>query len=153
MRWRNLLAAASRKFISSLKAIESAKIGISPKPVASSGNGKSGKIGTSRRVCIEPMEHRTLMSTVAHITSSIADNRGRVTLNFDVPLDPSTVNTSSIVVFTAGPDGQLNTADDVQEPITINYDEAANKVVINANLPRNENYRVNVKGSLIQSFH
>jgi cyclophilin family peptidyl-prolyl cis-trans isomerase len=39
----------------------------------------------------------------------------------------------------------------VQEPLSINYNASANKIVINANLPRNEPYRVNVKGALIQS--
>jgi cyclophilin family peptidyl-prolyl cis-trans isomerase len=61
---------------------------------------------------IENLERRALMH--AQATSIITDNRGEVQITFNAALDPSTVNSRSVFVFTPGADGVNGTADDVK---------------------------------------
>ncbi len=60
----------------------------------------------------EPLESRTLLHGA--VISVYADNRGEVEMTFHEALNPATVNTRSVFVFTAGADDKFGTADDVK---------------------------------------
>ncbi len=64
---------------------------------------------------IERMEDRLLLSAAPAQAQSIStDNRGYTEITFNIALDPSTVNTRTVQVHTAGADGIFGTADDVK---------------------------------------
>jgi len=64
-------------------------------------------------VSIENLESRTLFAGApAHMISVQTDNRGEVNITFDKALNPTTVKTTSVFMFTPGADGLVGTADD-----------------------------------------
>src|SRR5687767_14672901 len=67
----------------------------------------------ARKPCVEPMEKRLLMAA-PRATSIQTDNRGEVTVTFDTPLDPTTVKSTNVQMYTPGADGIFATADDVR---------------------------------------
>ena len=73
---------------------------------ASSSSRPSGRF-------VEPLEKRQLFAA-PQATSIFADNRGEAQITFNQPLDPTTVNTRSVFVHTAGPDDAFGTADDLK---------------------------------------
>src|SRR5450432_1025531 len=84
--------------------------------------GRSKKPAQPARAFVESLESRVLLTADGpQVTSAVSDNRGLTTIFFNQPLDPTTVNTNSVVVFTPGPDGTLNTHDDVQVSATVIY--------------------------------
>lgn len=92
---------------------------------------------------VEQLEGRLVMSAAPTITSVFADNRGEVVLDLSAPLKKSTVDKGSVRVFTAGPDGELGTSDDVRrkkKKITLNLTKR--KLTIDANLKADREYRV-----------
>jgi hypothetical protein len=62
-------------------------------------------IHASRRAAVEQLEGRTLFALPAHVTSITSDNRGEVIMNTDRSLNPATITTASVLVFTYGADG------------------------------------------------
>jgi cyclophilin family peptidyl-prolyl cis-trans isomerase len=95
------------------------------------------------------MESRVLLSGAPQIVDAVADNRGQVVLTVNQALDPATVNTSSVFIYTAGANGILGTADDIQQTATVNYDAATDQIVATANVPAGTPYRVDVLGSVV----
>ena len=83
------------------------------------------------------------------IIQALADNRGQVILTADEALNPATVNTSSVLIYTAGADGILGTADDVQQSATVSYNAATDQIVATATIPAGTQYRVDALGSQV----
>jgi cyclophilin family peptidyl-prolyl cis-trans isomerase len=95
-----------------------------------------------RPALMQPLEGRKLMSVT--ITSAVADNRGEVTLTVGGQADPATVSRRSVLIYTPGDDGILNTADDVKETAPVRYYPSAKRIVIRGNLAPNTPYRVKI---------
>ena len=108
-------------------------------------------IHTARRArpLIESLENRLLLS--AHVISVAADNRGLAVLFVDQDLNAATVNGASALIFTAGPDGQFNTGDDVAQATAVNYNAPLRAITVAANIPADARYRLVLNGSAIQS--
>ena len=89
---------------------------------------------------VESLEGRTMLTVGPQVAAIIADNRGQVKLSLTQTLNPSTVNTSTVRLLTAGADGKLDTADDVAVPVSI---QLSGKILyITANTPANKLYRI-----------
>jgi cyclophilin family peptidyl-prolyl cis-trans isomerase len=117
--------------------------------VRAMGMGDAGKIGPTRRADaraggarMEMLEDRRLLSTVAHISSVAADNRGQVVLGFDADLDAASVNSGSVQAYSAGADGQFGTGDDVALTEVVNYTAPLRAVTVDTNLPADTRYRL-----------
>src|SRR5438132_10309249 len=87
---------------------------------------KTRMISFARTVSFEGLEHRTLMSVAPHIVKALADNRGKVELTVDAPLNSAIITDNAVAIFTAGADGQFNTADDVHQTATVRYRAGTN---------------------------
>ncbi|MBL0927291.1 MAG: peptidylprolyl isomerase [Phycisphaerales bacterium] len=85
------------------------------------------------------------------ITTIAADNRGRVVFTASADLDPATITTDSVAIFTAGPDSLLGTADDVQVTGTVSYDAPSRRITITAPVAANSRYKIFLDGSVIKS--
>jgi cyclophilin family peptidyl-prolyl cis-trans isomerase len=81
------------------------------------------------------------------ITSAVADNRGEVTLTVGGQAEPTTVSRRSVLIYTGGEDGLLNTADDVKVIAPVRYYPSAKRIVIRGNLAPNTPYRVKLVGA------
>lgn len=103
------------------------------------------------RPYMELLEPRRLLSTVPHVVSVAADNRGLVVLLLDADLNASTVNTSSAKIFTAGADGKLGTGDDVAAADAVNYNAALKAITLQASLAPDTPYRIFLDASQIKS--
>ena len=90
---------------------------------------------------LEMLEKRTLLSSGGpQVVSIVPDNRGQVQLTLSQNIRASTVNSSTAMLLTAGPDAKLGTADDVAVPVNI---QVSGKVIyLTANTPANKLYRV-----------
>ena len=96
---------------------------------------------TLENATLEYLEGRVLLSTSApRVLTILADNRGQTTLTFSQPLDPTTVTTSNVRILTAGPDGLLDTPDDVSVPVNLQL--SGKTLYITASLPAGTKYRV-----------
>lgn len=103
----------------------------------------------SRPQFIEPLEGRQLLSATTRISSVTADNRGEVILSVAGGLDASTVTKSGVQAYTAGPDGQLGTSDDVHLPASVRYSSSLNRITISAQVSADVAYRVRVVSSRV----
>lgn len=103
----------------------------------------------SAPVC-EPLEPRLLLAGDPPVITSItADNRGMIEMVVDQSLDPTTVSSNSVRVFTAGRDGLLGTNDDSLVSSNISYDIVGKKIRVLSAVPGGTRYRVQVFGDLI----
>ncbi len=102
-------------------------------------------------VVFEPLEPRVLLSaTCPNITDVFADNRGFVTILLDQALISSTVNNTSVRMFTAGADGLLGTADDVAVNKSVRFEDSNNSIRIESTLAPDTRYRLVLDASIIQ---
>ncbi|MEO1130436.1 MAG: peptidylprolyl isomerase [Planctomycetota bacterium] len=104
----------------------------------------------------EALEPRLLLSAdgvLTCITRIEADNRGLIELRASNDLNSSTVNSDNIRVFLAGPDGLLGTADDQLRSASVTYNAARRRIIINADVPAAERYRVVVEGDNIRDVN
>jgi cyclophilin family peptidyl-prolyl cis-trans isomerase len=68
---------------------------------------------------VEQLEGRMMLSRGGpQVATILADNRGQIKLTFTQDLIASTVNVNTVRILTAGPDGKLDTADDVAVHLT-----------------------------------
>ena len=82
----------------------------------------------------EQLERRVLLTgDLTFIESFEADDRGNVFLQMSQALDGNTVNSSSVQILLAGPDGLLGTADDVVADVIVSYDALNDRIVIEGN--------------------
>jgi cyclophilin family peptidyl-prolyl cis-trans isomerase len=86
------------------------------------------------------------------VTNIIADNRGEVIFQMDQPLDPSTVNGTSVQMHTAGKDGKFGTADDVKIGGHVRYFVGNKRVTFRtSNLPVNTTYSMKLNSKRMLS--
>ncbi|MDP9175525.1 MAG: peptidylprolyl isomerase [Planctomycetota bacterium] len=102
------------------------------------------------KATIEPLEGRVLLSADGpRVLNAISDNRGLTIVYFDQALNASTVTTGAVKVVTAGPDGILNTADDVTVSASVRYGAPQQRIIINASLPADTAYWVSIKANSV----
>ncbi len=101
----------------------------------------------------EPLEPRLLLNGALPMIDRIeADNRGLIDLHVTAFLNPTTVTADAVRVTTAGKDLLFGTADDVQAPLTVSYDDQARRIRIQADVPLDARYRVEVDGDAIRDL-
>ncbi|MCB9847648.1 MAG: peptidylprolyl isomerase [Phycisphaeraceae bacterium] len=100
----------------------------------------------------EQLEPRILFSTTgpAFIQDIVADNRGLITLDVCGDLDASTVNETSVQVFTAGADNLFGTFDDVIEASGASYNINTGRITILTVLDPDTRYGVRVDSSIVR---
>jgi cyclophilin family peptidyl-prolyl cis-trans isomerase len=92
---------------------------------------------------LERLEPRTLLAGGGPtVKSIIADNRGVAILTFSAPINPSTINPADVQIFTGGPDGLLNTADDKSVGASPSLSADGKTLTVGAPLAAGDNYRV-----------
>jgi cyclophilin family peptidyl-prolyl cis-trans isomerase len=105
-----------------------------------------------RRVSrIEALEGRVLLHN-PFVTGVVADDRGESVIQFDsdsAELSPSSFNGQSVIVYTAGPDRSLGTADDVHVGASVRFTPSNQKLTVQARLPAGTGYRVKIVASRI----
>ncbi|MBC8107883.1 MAG: peptidylprolyl isomerase [Anaerolineae bacterium] len=102
---------------------------------------------------MENLEGRTLMASV--VESIIADNRGKVLVILNPgggTIDTTTINKSSAILYTAGPDNLLNTLDDVRERESVVFQSSINRITINSKLKAGTGYRIRLSGARIKTL-
>lgn len=111
---------------------------------------KARVTGVSGAPVCEPLEQRLLLAGDPPVITAItADNRGMIELVVDQALSPTTVNTNSVRVFTAGSDGLLGTADDRVASSTVTYDLTGKRIKVDADIGAESRYRVVVFGDQV----
>jgi cyclophilin family peptidyl-prolyl cis-trans isomerase len=92
---------------------------------------------------LERLESRTLLAGGGPTVKSIvADNRGEAILTFSAPINASTINPTNVQVLTGGPDGLLNTADDVSGGASSSLSTDGKALTVSTHLAAGDNYRV-----------
>ena len=99
------------------------------------------------------MEDRTHLSSSLRVTSIEADNRGEVVLTMNEPVEASTVNASSCLLYLPGPDGKIGTADDVRYHVAVTYDAATLKITLHGRINLTSSpdlgYRIKIIGDAL----
>jgi cyclophilin family peptidyl-prolyl cis-trans isomerase len=98
-----------------------------------------------QRVELQGLENRTLLSAPPHITNALADNRGKVELTVDAPLNAAAITDNAIAIFTKDANGQFT----VRQPVTVRYRAGTNRLVAKAALPAETPYMVKAKAKFI----
>lgn len=102
---------------------------------------------------VEELEGRRLLTAAPYITSITSDNRGEVVLNTDRSLNPESVHTRSVLLFSVGPDGEALTADDIKWPIRPIYTESNRQLRIRTTgLEANTTYFVKLSARQIYAW-
>jgi len=102
---------------------------------------------------VESLEARALFAAAPHVTSIVTDNRGEVILNTQRSLDPATVNTRSVQLYSVGPDGIPLTADDVKMRVKPTYTESNRQLRIRTfGLEPDSTYWVKLSAKQITAF-
>ena len=92
---------------------------------------------------VETLEGRVLLhGGPLKVDSVVADNRGEILIVMNQPLRASNVNTGSVQMYTAGPDGVLGNRDDTRVVTQLNYQPTGSRIVIRSELPAGTGYRV-----------
>ncbi len=108
---------------------------------------------TAQRAGIEQLEARRLLAAAPYVTSITSDNRGEVVLNTDRSLNPESVHTRSVLLFSVGPDGEALTADDIKWPIRPIYTESNRQLRIRTTgLEANTTYFVKLSARQIYAW-
>jgi len=99
----------------------------------------------------EQLERRILLTgDLTFIEWFEADDRGNVVLQMSQALDGNTVNSSSVQILLAGPDGLLGTADDIIADVVVSYDSLNNRIIITGNFDQSTRYAIRVDGDQIR---
>ncbi|HEV2294963.1 MAG TPA: peptidylprolyl isomerase [Tepidisphaeraceae bacterium] len=107
----------------------------------------------SGRADVEQLEARRLFAAAPYVTSITSDNRGEVVLNTDRSLNPESVHTRSVLLFSVGPDGEALTADDIKWPIRPIYTESNRQLRIRTTgLEANTTYFVKLSAKQIYAW-
>lgn len=106
---------------------------------------------TTDLAAFEQLERRILLNgDLTVIQWFEADDRGNVVLQMSGALDGNTVNTNSIQLLLAGPDGLLGTADDIVVDIVVSYNADTNQIIIEGNFDESTRYAIRVNGDEIR---
>lgn len=101
----------------------------------------------------ESLERRVLLAgDLTFIQWFEADDRGNVVLQMSQALDGNTVNSSSVQILLAGPDGLLGTADDIVADVVVSYDSLTNQIIIDGDFDQSTRYAIRVDGDQIRDF-
>ena len=104
---------------------------------------------------VEELEGRRLLTAAPYITSITSDNRGEVVLNTDRSLNPESVHTRSVMLFSVGANGEvdLDGGDDVKWPIRPIYTESNRQLRIRTTgLEANTTYYVKLSARQIYAW-
>jgi len=101
----------------------------------------------------ESLERRLLLAgDLTFIQWFEADDRGNVVLQMSQALDGNTVNSSSVQILLAGPDGLLGTADDIVADVIVSYDSLTNQITIDGDFDQSTRYAIRLDGDQIRDF-
>lgn len=101
---------------------------------------------------METLEGRALMAaTPTQILTCNTDNRGQAVFTFTNTLDATTISKRVAVIYTAGTDGILGTADDHRVGNSVSYKRG--KLTLSSNLPANTQYRVILNSHVIKDIN
>lgn len=99
----------------------------------------------------EQLERRILLAgDLTVIEWFEADDRGNVVLQMSAALDGNTVNSTSVQILLAGPDGLLGTADDIVVDVVVSYDASTNQIIITGDFDQSTRYAIRVDGDQIR---
>jgi cyclophilin family peptidyl-prolyl cis-trans isomerase len=112
------------------------------------------KVSASRsKPLVEELEGRAMFAVAPFVTGIITDNRGEVTLNTSRSLNPATITTASVFLFSVGTDGIPLTADDIKMPIRPTYTESNRQLRIRTiGLPAGTTFFVKLSAKQIMAF-
>lgn len=103
---------------------------------------------------MENLEDRRMFASI-QVGSIFADNRGKVLITL-IPnggtVDPATINKTSCILYTAGPDKILNTADDVRERENVVWNAQFNRITISSKQKAGTGYRVRLSATRIKTL-
>jgi peptidyl-prolyl cis-trans isomerase A (cyclophilin A) len=98
---------------------------------------------------IEPRTH--LSATTLRVTAISADNRGEVDLTMNEAVNPATVNASSCILYLAGPDGKIGTADDIRYHVAVTWTPSTLRITLHGRIDLittpNVGYRIRIIGT------
>jgi peptidyl-prolyl cis-trans isomerase A (cyclophilin A) len=83
---------------------------------------------------MEQMEDRTHLSATLRVVSVTGDNRGEVVITMNEAVNPATVNASSCILYLAGPDGKIGTADDVRYHVAVTWDASSLRITMHGRI-------------------
>ncbi len=110
--------------------------------------GRGGE--TVEPAVLEAMERRVLLAADCPVIDDItADNRGLVVMHVDRDLVSSSVNSTSVKIFTAGADGLLGTVDDVDTGASVVYDDGTDLITVKSGLDADTRYMVRLDASMV----
>lgn len=93
----------------------------------------------------ENLEHRRLLAApFLRVGAVTADNRGEVVIQLSERA--TGVKGAAVQIYTAGPDGQLFTNDDVRESARISYSVNKKQIKLTAKLAKDTPYRIKLDG-------
>mgnify|MGYP000285990214 CR=1 FL=1 len=120
------------------------------KPTSGLGKTVSAEATGAPPCVVESLESRLLLAS-PKVAWMVADNRGDVTLRIR-DLDPATVNNRTVLVYQAGADNTIGTADDQNVRARIKY-KNARKLKININMDPDTPYRIRLIGNSIKDIY
>jgi cyclophilin family peptidyl-prolyl cis-trans isomerase len=101
-------------------------------------------------VVVEAMERRVLLAADCPVIDGIdADNRGLVVMHVDRDLVSTSVNSTSVKIFTAGEDGLLGTIDDVDTGASVVYDDSSDEITVKSGLDADTRYMLHIDSSMV----
>lgn len=108
---------------------------------------------TAPHAGLEQLEARQLFAAAPYITSIVSDNRGEVVMTTDRSLNPESINTRSVLLFSVGADGEALTADDIKWPVRPIYTESNRQIRIRTTgLEANTTYFVKLSARQIYAW-
>ncbi|CAN5336119.1 hypothetical protein BH09PLA1_BH09PLA1_13810 [soil metagenome] len=111
-------------------------------------------VAVARRTALmENLEDRRLMSIT--VSSIIADNRGKVLITLNPngeTVDATTLTKTSCIMYSAGADKILGTADDVRERESVTWTPAFNRITINSKQKAGTGYRIRLSATRIKTL-
>lgn len=100
---------------------------------------------------IEPLEERAMLAAAPRVIGVVADNRGETQISLSAPILASTVTKQSVLVFTAGPDGIINTGDDTHIGAPVGWQPSGNRIIIKGRTQANQVFRVRLVASKLKT--
>jgi len=105
---------------------------------------RASAVGVGASARLEPLEERVLMAGGPRVASIVADNRGLIVITLDRAVNPATVNTRSVQVYTTSA-GRSRRAQ-----ATVAYSARQRRITVDAALKADMSYKVYLSSKLIK---
>jgi cyclophilin family peptidyl-prolyl cis-trans isomerase len=118
-----------------------------------SSTASAASTAPAPKPAVEELEGRAMFAVAPYVTSIVSDNRGEVILNTSRSLNPATVTTASVFLFSTGVDGIPLTPDDVKMRIKPTYTESNRQLRVRTfALDAGATYFVKFSAKLIMAY-